>query len=157
MGENTTSEAKQLGVHFWVRPNSLEKLGIFADALAPLPCSIMQYRASVCSTIETGAEVKPWLLSSLPASLSMHSYLQHLTAPPKEWPLPCSGALLTLIQSSSFQRGIGAFAGLSAELSPWHCAAAWWSRRVPPPTRVQKRKGGVRVGCVADSDAIKET
>lgn len=36
-----TSEAKQLGVHFWGQPNSLQKLRIFADALALLLCSIM--------------------------------------------------------------------------------------------------------------------
>lgn len=90
----------------------------------------------------------------------MHSCLQHLTAPPKEWPLPCPGALLTLTQSSSFQRGIGAIAGLSVEPSPLSALPAlcrWVAESASAaPTRAHNRKGGVRVRRAADSDAIKE-
>ena len=75
---------------------------------------------------------------------------------PQEWPLPRYGALLTLIQSASFQGGICAFAGLSAGLPPG-IVQLWGRVSECAPAACLKRKECVRNGHVVDSDAIKET
>lgn len=131
-GENMTSETKQLCVHFWGQPNSLQKLWNIRWCAAPAPFqyNVIETQHVLKNWERDGGQILPIILC--PTHPSMHSYLEQ-RATAMLWRFVHANTIF-------FSLGYLCVCRPVCWALHWHCAAVVESAVLPPAREKRRRQ-----------------